>query len=102
LELQGSPCGNRKNQGRKTVQRIILSVATVLLGAGLAVTTAKAEMNYGPVVDPAKGLCFKRQTNSESGTFGFWTACPKPAAAAAASTAPVHDRHAKHSEKDAQ
>jgi hypothetical protein len=83
------------------VQRIIVTAATVLLGAGLVVTTAKAEMNYGPVADPAKG-CFKRQTNYESGTFGYWTKCPNPAATAAVSTAPVHHRQTKHSVKDAQ
>ena len=85
------------------MQRIIVTAAAVLLG--LAVTAAKADMNPGPVVDPGKGLCFKKTPNTESGTFGYWTDCPKPAAAAAASTAPVapvHHRHTKRSDKDAE
>jgi hypothetical protein len=102
FEVAGLALHHRRNLGSKTVQRIIVTAATVLLGAGLAITTAKAEMNYGPVLDPAKGLCFKRQTNYESGTFGYWTACPKTTTAAAASAAPVNHRHAKPGEKDAQ
>jgi hypothetical protein len=90
-------------KGQK-MQRMILTAAAVLVGAGLAVTTAKADMNYGPVVDQAKGLCFQKTTNWESGTFGYWAECPKPAAAAAAAASPttVHHRHTKRSEKDAQ
>jgi len=85
------------------MQRIILTAAAMLVGIGVAVTAAKAEMNPGPVVDQAKGLCFQKTTNGDVGFFGYWTACPKPAAAAAAaSTTTVHHRHAKHSEKDAQ
>ena len=74
----------------------------MLLGGSLAVTTAKADMNYGPIVDQAKGLCFQKTTNTDAGFFGYWAECPKPAAAAAVSTATVHHRHAKHGEKDAQ
>jgi hypothetical protein len=76
----------------------------MLLGGSLAVTTAKADMNYGPVVDQAKGLCFKKTTNTDAGFFGYWAECPKAAAtsASAAATPVVHHRHAKHSEKDAQ
>lgn len=82
------------------MQRIIVTAAVMLLGAGLVVTTARADMNYGPVVDPAKG-CFTKTTNADPGTFGYWTACPKPAAVAA-SAAPVHSRHAKRSDKSGQ
>jgi hypothetical protein len=86
------------------MQRIIVTAAAMLLGGGLAVTTAKADMNYGPVVDQAKGLCFQKTTNTDPGFFGYWTECPKPAAAsaAAASTTTVRRRHTKQSEKDAQ
>ena len=84
------------------MQRILVTAAAVLLGAGWAVTTAKAEMNYGPVVDQAKGLCFQRAATSDIGYFGYWAECPKPAAAATASTTTVHRRHTKHGEKDAQ
>jgi hypothetical protein len=83
----------------QNMQRIIVTAAAMLLGGGVAVTTAKADMNYGPVVDPAKGLCFQRTTNTDSGFFGYWTECPKPAAAAA-STTTVHRRHTKHVDKD--
>jgi hypothetical protein len=85
------------------MQRIILTAAAMLLGGSLAVTAAKADMNYGPIVDQAKGLCFQRTTNTESGFFGYWAECPKAAATTAATATPaVHHRHAKHSEKDAQ
>src|SRR5258708_38327202 len=86
------------------MQRIIVTAAAMLLGGGLAVTTAKADMNYGPVVDQAKGLCFQKSANTDLGFFGYWTECPKPAAASAtaASTTTVHHRHTKHIEKDAQ
>jgi hypothetical protein len=87
------------------MQRMILTAAAMLLGASLAVATAKADMNYGPVVDQGKGLCFQKTTNTDAGFFGYWADCPKPAAAAAAASgsAPaVHRRHTKHSEKDAQ
>jgi hypothetical protein len=64
---------------------------------------AKADMNYGPIVDQAKGLCFQRSPNNESGFFGYWAECPKAAATPAATATPaVHHRHAKRSEKDAQ
>jgi hypothetical protein len=85
------------------MQRIIVTAAAMLLGGGLAVTTAKADMNYGPIVDQARGLCFKKTPNTDQGFFGYWAECPKPAAsAAAASTTTVHRRHTKQSEKDAQ
>jgi len=86
------------------MQRIILTAAAMLLGGSLAVTTAKADMNYGLVVDQAKGLCFQKTTNTDAGFFGYWAECPKAAAtpAATASTATGHRRHTKHSEKDAQ
>ncbi len=85
------------------MQRIIVTAAAMLLGGGLAVTTAKADMNYGPVVDQTKGLCFQKTTNTDLGFFGYWTECPKPAASAAAPSTPtVHRRHTKQSEKDAQ
>jgi hypothetical protein len=84
-----------KNSRSKNMQRIILTAAAMLLGASLAVTTAKADMNYGPIVDQAKGLCFQKTTNTDPGFFGYWTECPKPAATPAATTA--HPRHPKHS-----
>ena len=82
------------------MQRIILTAAAMLLGGSLAVTIAKADMNYGPTVDTAKGLCFQRAASSDSGSFGYWTECPKPAAAAPAAPA-AQRRHVKHGEKDA-
>jgi len=80
------------------MQRTIMTAAAMLLGAGLAVTTAKADMNYGPTVDTAKGLCFQKASNTDAGFFGYWTECPKPAATAAPA---AHRRHVKHGEKDA-
>jgi hypothetical protein len=83
----------------QNMQRIIMTAAAMLLGGGLAVTTAKADMNYGPVVDQAKGLCFQKATNTDLGFFGYWAECPKPAATptAAPTTPAVHHRHTKHS-----
>ena len=72
------------------MQRIIMTAAAMLLGAALAVTTAKADMNYGPKED--KGLCFKSSPALAEMGFGYWAECPKPAA-----TATVHHRHVKHS-----
>jgi hypothetical protein len=79
------------------MQRIIMTAAAMLLGAGFAVTTAKAEMNYGPVVDQAKGLCFQKSTNTDAGFFGYWAECPKPAATPTTVTPVAHQRHTKHS-----
>ncbi len=78
------------------MQRNILTAAAMLLGASLAVTTAKADMNYGPIVDQAKGLCFQKTTNTDAGFFGYWAECPKPAATPAAAPT-AHHRHIKHS-----
>jgi hypothetical protein len=80
------------------MQRIVMTAAVMLLGAGFAVTTAKAEMNPGPIVDQTKGLCFQKSTNGDVGFFGYWTECPKPAATPTATPAPtVHHRQHKHS-----
>jgi hypothetical protein len=70
------------------MQRIVMIATAMLFGASVAATTAKADMNYGPVVDTSRGLCFK--STSDLG-FGFWSECPKPAAAT------VHRHHPKHS-----
>jgi hypothetical protein len=82
------------------MQRMIMTAAAMLLGAGLSVTTANADMNYGPTVDTAKGLCFQKASNTDAGFFGYWTECPKPSAAATAAPA-AHRRHMKRGEKDA-
>ena len=71
------------------MQRIIMTAAAVLVGGGLAATTAKADMNYGPTAN--NGLCFTRTTGSDA-AFGYWKECPKPAAAAT-----VHRHQVKHS-----
>jgi hypothetical protein len=84
----------------RNMQRIIVTAAAMLFGASLAVTAAKADMNYGPVVDQAKGLCFQKATNTDTGFFGYWAECPKPAATPTATPA-AHPRHSKHSQKDA-
>ena len=76
------------------MQRIILTAAAVLLGAGLAATAAMADMNYGPMTN--NGLCFTRTTGWGEMGFGYWSECPKPAAATTTTTtAPRH--HVKHS-----
>jgi hypothetical protein len=73
------------------MHRIIMTAAAVLLGGGLAATTAKAEMNYGPTAN--NGLCFTRSVGWGDMGFGYWSECPKPAVAAAS----VHRHHTKHS-----
>jgi hypothetical protein len=87
-----------KNLKEQKMQRTIMIAAAMLLSAGLAMTTAKAEMNPGPIVDQAKGLCFQKSPNTDPGFFGYWAECPKPAATPTATPAPtVHHRHTKHS-----
>lgn len=79
------------------MQRVVIAAAAMLLGAGAALSTANAEMNPGPVVDQAKGLCFTKSAGQDGGTFGYWDTCPKPAAA------PVAHRHpAKHNSKSTE
>jgi hypothetical protein len=73
------------------MQRIVMTAAAMLLGSGLVVSTAKAELHWGPEKDEAKNLCYKRSPNNDLG-WGYWTECPKPAAA----PAPASHRHAKH------
>ena len=75
------------------MQRIILTAAAVLLGAGLAATAAMADMNYGPMTN--NGRCFTRTPGWSDMGFGYWVECPKSAAAATTTTA--HRHHAKHS-----
>jgi hypothetical protein len=65
-------------------------MAALLLGAGMGVSTAKAEINYGPIHDN-KGMCFNRAAGSAELGYGYWAACPKPAAAPA-----THHHSAKH------
>jgi len=77
------------------MQRIILTAAAMVLGAGLAATTAKAEMNYGPAAN--NGLCFTRTAGWGDMGFGYWAECPRPVPANASASVSVHHRHAKHS-----
>jgi hypothetical protein len=70
------------------MQQIVRVAAIMLFGVSLPVTIAKADMNYGPIVDQAKGLCFQKASNTDLG-FGYWTECPK-------TVAPQH-RRPKHS-----
>jgi hypothetical protein len=80
-----------ENSRSKNMQRIILTAAAVLLGTGLAATAAMADMNYGPMTN--NGRCFTRTPGWSDMGYGFWTECPKPAAA----TAAAHRHHVKHS-----
>jgi hypothetical protein len=83
-----------ENSRSENMQRIILTAAAVLLGAGLAATAAMADMNYGPMTN--NGLCFTRTPGWGDMGFGYWSECPKPAAATTTTTtAPRH--HVKHS-----
>jgi hypothetical protein len=79
------------------MQRVVIAAAAMLLGAGVAVSTAKAELNPGPVVDQAKGLCFTKSNGQDPATFGYWDTCPKPAAATT-----VHRHPVKHGAKSAE
>jgi hypothetical protein len=80
-----------ENSRSENMQRIVLTAAAVLLGAGLAATAAMADMNYGPMTN--NNLCFTRTPGWGDMGFGYWSECPKPAAAT--TTAPRH--HVKHS-----
>jgi hypothetical protein len=76
------------------MQRIILTAAAVLFSAGLAATTAKADMHYGPTAN--NGLCFTRTAGWSDMGFGYWSECPKVVPANASASVTVHRRHAKH------
>jgi hypothetical protein len=76
------------------MQRVIMTAAAALVGAGLSMPAAKADMHVGPLTDPTTGLCFK-STGGDLG-FGYWTECPKSVAAPVA-----HHHHRRHSAKNA-
>jgi hypothetical protein len=72
----------------------MMTAAAMLLGAGFAVPMAKADQYVGPLVD--NGKCYQNSKSSEMG-FGYWTECPKPAAAQVA-----HRHPAKHGSKSTE
>ncbi len=55
--------------------------ASFLFGAVMAASTAKADMNWGPVKEG--GQCWTFATNSLHSEYGYWSPCPAPAAATA-------------------
>jgi hypothetical protein len=67
---------------------IVTAAAAMLIGAALS-TTAKAELNYGPVTNGKQ--CWKSAKDPMNG-FGYWDSCPTPAAA-------VVTHHVQHHHK---
>jgi hypothetical protein len=73
------------------MQRLIMTAAAVALlsGAIVAATSARAEMNYGPMKNGTQ--CYKASKTWGEMGYGYWTSCPNQAAAPAANqtTAPA-------------
>jgi hypothetical protein len=62
------------------MREFVISVAAMaMFGALLSAAPAKADFNFGPIKNGNQ--CWKYSTNSKE--FGYWMACPEPAAVAA-------------------
>ena len=78
------------------MQRLCTKVLAtfLLLGTSAVVTTAKADMNYGPVKNGDQ--CFTKSGNGSESMWGWWGPCPQPAAAAVERHPTAqHEHHAK-------
>jgi hypothetical protein len=63
------------------MHKFTISAAAIAL-ATFGAAPASAERNWGPVQD--NGKCWHAQVNhggNSAGTWGYWEACPQPAAA---------------------
>jgi hypothetical protein len=82
----------------KSMQRLIVTTAavTMLIGANIAASPAKAEMYYGGVKNG--GMCYVRSPNFAHMGYGSWQACPDTAARA---QVPAHRLSAHHATKPA-
>jgi hypothetical protein len=92
------PIANDKPKERN-MQRLftMTAAATMLFGANMVATTAKAEFNYGPVKNG--NLCFTKATGWSRTGYGSWGACPVPAQPAAVAhhhNAASQHHHVKH------
>ena len=75
----------------------VYTVATIALAAVFASAPARADFNFGPSTNGKQ--CWKASpgsTGSNGGMYGYWDACPAPAAVAAAPKR-AHHRRATHS-----
>jgi hypothetical protein len=65
------------------MRQFTIAAATVAIAALISAGPVSAErINGGPIKQ--NGQCWKGQKGSETGTFGYWQACPAPASAPAA------------------
>jgi hypothetical protein len=64
-----------------------MMIATAMLGTAMAATTAKADINWGPMKNGSQ--CWKYSVNGYHFEYGYWDQCPAPAAA----VTPHHVRH---------
>jgi hypothetical protein len=64
------------------MRQFTIAAATVAIAALISAGPVSAErINGGPIKQ--NGQCWKGQKGSETGTFGYWQACPAPASAPA-------------------
>ena len=73
----------------------VYTVATVALVGLFATAPARADYNYGPAKNGTQ--CWKSApgwTGSNGGMYGYWEACPAPAAAAVTGSKRIR-RHAR-------
>lgn len=78
------------------MQRLcVKAIATIIvLGAGVVATTAKADMNYGPMRNGDQ--CFTKSKGTNARMFGYWGPCPQPAAAELQSNQTVRAEGQRH------
>ena len=64
------------------MRQFTIAAATVAIAALISAPASAERINGGPIKQ--NGQCWKGQKGSETGTFGYWQACPAPASAPAA------------------
>jgi hypothetical protein len=73
----------KNHQGEATMRQFTIAAATVAIAALISAAPASAErLQGGPMQQ--NGQCFKHTSGGiAESTWGYWTACPKPANAPA-------------------
>jgi hypothetical protein len=79
----GSPANCHSTKEDRDMQRLTLTIAaaSMLVGGVLAGTPANAEYMHGPMKNGDR--CYTNSKTWGEMGFGYWTSCPKPAAAPA-------------------
>jgi hypothetical protein len=63
------------------MRQFTIAAATVAIAALISAPATAERINGGPIKQ--NGQCWQNQKGSETGTFGYWKACPQPASAPA-------------------